>query len=167
MRRRPRRGDQAPARPEPDPARALKSQDHGRQLAVARARRALDAQRGGGQGGRRSTHRPAVSTRGSQRGRRGEIAVVQDEGDLVLPPNAFDLLSLGLRFTRNSSGGYDVRRFDASFRPDLGSRVTLDRRRQCDERGAVCISVLRNDASHCVRELGRQHHIRGSGQVEL
>lgn len=55
----------------------------------------------------------------------GEIAVVPDEGDIVLPPNTFDLLNLGLRFTRNGSGGYDVRRFDASFRAGLGTRLTL------------------------------------------
>jgi hypothetical protein len=29
----------------------------------------------------------------------GDIAVVQDEGDLILPPNPYDLKSLGLRFT--------------------------------------------------------------------
>jgi len=55
----------------------------------------------------------------------GEIAVVPDEGELVLPPNTYDLLNLGLRFTRNGSGGYDVRRFDASFRASLGTRLTL------------------------------------------
>ncbi|MBA2303631.1 MAG: hypothetical protein H0W08_13470, partial [Acidobacteria bacterium] len=31
----------------------------------------------------------------------GEIAVVQDEGDLVAPPNSFDLRGAGVRFTRN------------------------------------------------------------------
>ena len=46
----------------------------------------------------------------------GDVAVVQDEGDLILPPNTYDLRSLGLRFTRNSSGGYDVARIDGNFR---------------------------------------------------
>jgi hypothetical protein len=55
----------------------------------------------------------------------GEIAVVPDEGDVVVPPNPYDLRSLGLRFTRNSSGGYDVRRIDSVFRTTLGSRLTL------------------------------------------
>lgn len=55
----------------------------------------------------------------------GEIAVIQDEGDLVLPPNAYDLRNLGLRFTRNGSSGYDVRRIDAAFRTTLGNRLTL------------------------------------------
>src|SRR5688500_1876993 len=55
----------------------------------------------------------------------GDIAVLQDQGDLVLPPNTYDLLSLGLRYRRNSSGGYDVTRIDGAFRQALGSRVVL------------------------------------------
>ena len=55
----------------------------------------------------------------------GNIAVVQDEGDLVLPPNTYDLRSLGLRFTRNAGGGYDVVRIDGAFRSALGTRLTL------------------------------------------
>ena len=55
----------------------------------------------------------------------GEIAVVQDEGDLILPPNTYDLRSLGLRFTRNGSGGYNVIRIDGNFRTTLGNRLTL------------------------------------------
>ena len=54
----------------------------------------------------------------------GEIAVLQDEGDLVALANTYDLRSLGLRFTR-SGGGYDVRRIDGAFRGTLGSRLTL------------------------------------------
>jgi hypothetical protein len=55
----------------------------------------------------------------------GDIAVVQDEGDLILPPNPYDLKSLGLRFTRNNAGGYNVTRTDASVRAALGNRQTL------------------------------------------
>src|SRR5262245_11447919 len=55
----------------------------------------------------------------------GEIAIVQDEGDIILPPNAFDLGSAGLRFSRNGSGGYDVTRTTANFRSALGTRLTL------------------------------------------
>jgi hypothetical protein len=55
----------------------------------------------------------------------GEIAIVQDEGDIILPPNTFDLSSAGLRFARNGSGGYDVTRITGSFRATLGTRVTL------------------------------------------
>jgi hypothetical protein len=56
----------------------------------------------------------------------GDIAVLQDEGDLILPPNTYDLRSLGLRFTRNGSGGYNVARIDGNFRATLGTRLTLD-----------------------------------------
>jgi hypothetical protein len=55
----------------------------------------------------------------------GEIAVLQDEGDLMLPVNAFDLRGIGLQFTCNASGGYDVRRIDATFRSTLGAILTL------------------------------------------
>ncbi len=55
----------------------------------------------------------------------GEIAIVQDEGDLIESPNAYDLRNLGLRFTRNGSGGYDVSRIDGTFRTTLGTRLTL------------------------------------------
>ncbi len=55
----------------------------------------------------------------------GNIAVIQDQGDLVVRANPFDLAGVGLRFTRNGSGGYDVRKIDAGFRGTLGSRVTL------------------------------------------
>ena len=55
----------------------------------------------------------------------GEIAVLRDEGDLIVPANTFDLKGVGLRFTRNSQGGYDVRQTDAAFRTAIGNRVTL------------------------------------------
>ncbi len=53
----------------------------------------------------------------------GEIAVIQDTGDLVLPLNPFDVRSLGLRFTRSGSN-YTLTRIDGAFRA-LGNRVTL------------------------------------------
>ena len=55
----------------------------------------------------------------------GEVAVVQDEGDLIIPPNTYDLKSLGLRFTRNSAGGYSVARIEGLFRSMIGNRVIL------------------------------------------
>jgi hypothetical protein len=55
----------------------------------------------------------------------GDIAVLRDEGDLIVPANAFDLKGLGIRFTRNAQGGYDVRQTDATFRTAIGNRVTL------------------------------------------
>jgi hypothetical protein len=55
----------------------------------------------------------------------GEVAVLQDEGDLLVQPNRFDLRNVGLRFVR-SGAGYDITRIPASFRPSIGSRVRLD-----------------------------------------
>jgi hypothetical protein len=55
----------------------------------------------------------------------GEIAVIQDDGDIMIPANAFDLKAAGLTFVRNASGGYDVRSGDATFRQTLGQRVPL------------------------------------------
>jgi len=55
----------------------------------------------------------------------GEIAVIQDEGDVITPANTFDLQLSGVRYTPRSGGGYDVSRTDASFRAALGDAVTL------------------------------------------
>ena len=71
------------------------------------------------------TFRPSGLTGGRDAIDVGEIAVVQDEGDLIESPNAYDLRNLGLRFTRNSAGGYDVTRIDGAFRTSLGIRLTL------------------------------------------
>ena len=54
----------------------------------------------------------------------GEIAVLQDTGDLVLPANAYDVRGFGLRFTRSGSG-YTLSKIDANFRSAIGNRVTL------------------------------------------
>ena len=56
----------------------------------------------------------------------GEVAVVQDEGDIILPANRFDLAGKGLTFAPNGAGGFDVRGGDAAFQRDLGTRLTLD-----------------------------------------
>lgn len=55
----------------------------------------------------------------------GEVAVVQDEGEIILPANTLDLLGKGLAFTRNASGGYDIRTADAAFDRSLGTPLTL------------------------------------------
>jgi len=55
----------------------------------------------------------------------GDVAVIQDEGDLVASPNAFDLQHTGIRFVRNAAGGYDILRIDPAFRSEIGDRVTL------------------------------------------
>ncbi len=56
----------------------------------------------------------------------GEVAVLQDEGDLIVPPNRLDLAGKGLRFHWNASGGYDVTPADATFREPLGTRLVLE-----------------------------------------
>jgi hypothetical protein len=55
----------------------------------------------------------------------GEIAVIQDNGDIILPANAFDLGNVGLSFVPNAAGGFDVRRGDATFQSELGTRLSL------------------------------------------
>lgn len=55
----------------------------------------------------------------------GEVAVVQDEGDLIAPANTFDLTSVGLRFAPRDGGGYDATRIDGAFRATLGDPITL------------------------------------------
>jgi len=55
----------------------------------------------------------------------GDVAVIQDEGDLVALPNAFDLQATGLRFVLRAGGGYNMVRTDPDFRPAIGDRVTL------------------------------------------
>ncbi|HEY7501936.1 MAG TPA: hypothetical protein VH740_25680 [Vicinamibacterales bacterium] len=55
----------------------------------------------------------------------GEIAVIQDEGDLIESPNPYDLRNVGLRYARNAAGGYDITRLDGEFRTGLGSRINL------------------------------------------
>jgi hypothetical protein len=69
--------------------------------------------------------RPTSAVEGRDAVDVGEIAVIPDEGDLIEPPNAYDLRNLGLRFTRNAAGGYDITRIDAAFRTAVGSRLTL------------------------------------------
>lgn len=64
----------------------------------------------------------------------GEIAVIQDTGDLILPANVYDVRSVGLRFTRSGSS-YTLSRIDGSFRAALGDRVTLED----DDSAAVAI----------------------------
>jgi hypothetical protein len=87
------------------------------------------------------THRQKIARRGRtavETGRDpvdiGEIAVLQDEGDLIAPANQLDLRSVGLRFSRNGAGGYDVSRIDGAFRTTLGTRLALtdDDSRQVD-----------------------------------
>ena len=61
----------------------------------------------------------------SSAARSGDIAVVSDDGSIVIGANPFDLGGAALRFDPNGQGGYDVRRASGGFRPDLGRRVRL------------------------------------------
>lgn len=55
----------------------------------------------------------------------GQIAVMRDEGDLVIPANRFDLQSKGFIFARNGSGGYDVRPSSRAFQSTVGEKIAL------------------------------------------
>jgi hypothetical protein len=55
----------------------------------------------------------------------GQIAVIRDQGDLILPPNPFDLRAAAIAFARNGAGGYDVRRSDRQFQTSVGEKLTL------------------------------------------
>jgi hypothetical protein len=53
-----------------------------------------------------------------------DLAVIEDDGRLILRANAFDLSGTGLRF-EPGSGGYTVSKTEAAFRQSLGRRITL------------------------------------------
>jgi hypothetical protein len=55
----------------------------------------------------------------------GEIAVLQDEGDLFFPRNLVDLQSAGLQFTPTAEG-YRVARVDRPVSGDAGERLPLE-----------------------------------------
>ena len=58
--------------------------------------------------------------------RSGDIALLNDNGSLVVGANNFDLGGVGLRFDPNGQGGYDVTRSSsAAFRGDLGRKLSL------------------------------------------
>ena len=56
----------------------------------------------------------------------GEIAVLQDAGDLFRASNVYDLRDVTLRFAANDDGGYDVTHLGvAAWRSPLGGALTL------------------------------------------
>ena len=69
----------------------------------------------------------AVSSRASATAaiRSGDIAVLSDDGSIVIGANPFDLGGAALRFDPNTQGGYDARRASDGFRADLGKRIRL------------------------------------------
>ena len=57
----------------------------------------------------------------------GEIAVLQDEGDLFRAANIYDLRDVTLRFAANDDGGYEVTHLGtATWRSSRGDSLTLD-----------------------------------------
>ena len=91
----------------------------------------------------------------------GDIAVIEDDGTLLLPRNSFDVRSTGLRFERNGSGGYDVTQTTAAFRTALGSRAHPLGRRLEEPDDPVCVPVLRPLVHFGVHQLRRQPDLRG------
>ena len=55
----------------------------------------------------------------------GDVAVLQDAGDLMIKPNPLDLRDAGLRLRPNDRGGYEVTPLAYGFRQPLGSSITL------------------------------------------
>jgi len=55
----------------------------------------------------------------------GQIAVVRDEGDLILPPNPYDLRSIAVTFVRTGVGPFDLRRSDRTFQSSVGDKIPL------------------------------------------
>ncbi len=116
----------------------------------------------------------AAEAQASAAPRSGDIALLVDNGSLVVGTNTFDLGGVGLRFEPNGQGGYDVTRSaSASFRPDLGRRLSLGDEATIEEalgfgfafygaaRGSVFVnsdgnlSFTRGDVATDDRSLGR------------
>ena len=90
----------------------------------AEERRHNDQIRASVEAARRGEQQPAIVSPAPVAEDVGEIAVLQDTGDLILPLNPYDLRSTGLRFTRSGSS-YTLSKIDGTFRSALGTRVTL------------------------------------------
>jgi hypothetical protein len=93
----------------------LEHDDRGRQLDALWTHRAAIAQR-------RVSALPARQTAAQAI---GEIAVLQDSGDLITRANPMDLEDAGVRLMPNTAGGYDVSRTGFQFRSSLGSAITM------------------------------------------
>ena len=55
----------------------------------------------------------------------GQIAVVRDEGDIILPANPYDLRSLSVTFARSGVGTYDLRPSTRTFQSSVGQKITI------------------------------------------
>jgi hypothetical protein len=54
----------------------------------------------------------------------GDLAVIEDDGTLVMPPNPFDLENQAILYTPNPTGGYDVSLTTEPLDTELGTKVT-------------------------------------------
>jgi hypothetical protein len=55
----------------------------------------------------------------------GQIAVVRDQGDIVLPANPYDLRSIAVTFVRTGTGTYDLQRSTRTFQSSVGDKIPL------------------------------------------
>ncbi|HWP44659.1 MAG TPA: hypothetical protein VNO14_15535 [Blastocatellia bacterium] len=81
-------------------------------------RRRLEAQMG-----RRDGSFAPASTAGPQVEKLGNLALIRDDGTVVLPPSKFDLKNSSLLFTPEGDG-YRITRDSIAFNRDFGSRLT-------------------------------------------
>lgn len=66
-----------------------------------------------------------ASTSSARASAAGDIAIVEDAGDLLIRANRFDLQDSGLRFSPTDNAAYTAARISYGFRQPLGSRLTL------------------------------------------
>jgi hypothetical protein len=71
---------------------------------------------GGGQG---------FETAAVQIEQRGDVAVITDDGSLIIDENPFDLANRGLKFLRRGRSAYKFRNTGGSINTDLGDRINL------------------------------------------
>lgn len=57
--------------------------------------------------------------------RAGDVAILNDDGSMVIGANPFDLGGAAVRFDPNGQGGFDARRTSGGLRADLGRRLSL------------------------------------------
>ena len=100
-----------------------------------------------GLGSAQAAGSPAASAAAAPRS--GDIALITDNGALVLGSNSFDLGGVGVRFEPNGQGGYDVvRTRSAAFRERPRPSAVARRRR--DQRGGARRSPSASTAPRAV-----------------
>ena len=123
-------GNLAPARPPIDKKSIVDGDPRGRRFEAAALNKWADERRRNQQirdsvdATSRGGQQPSITSPAPITDDIGDIAVIQDTGDLILPLNPFDVRSTGLRFARNGAT-YNLSKIDGAFRSALGTRVTL------------------------------------------